>query len=330
MDAVRRWGTGWFDSPLRQIYHPRGMGQPRGFTAGVIFIGITAALAAGFFAGCGQKNRGTVPGPATRAAPTVASLSPAATDLILGMGAGDHLVAVSNFDAVGENLPRVGDYQTTDWEMLGMLRPAVLIVQMDPVRLPEGFREKARRLGTQVVNVKIDDLADVLNAARQIGRAVGEPARGEALAASLGARIEAVREKSGESPPVTTLLTLDERGETLVGPGTFLSDLLKAAGGINAAAPLAARYPKADAETLLALKPQAVIVLRPRGQAAMLEQARQFWARLPNVPAGKARRVFLLDDPGVLMPASHVADVAEQMYRCLHPDTRTAAAGGAS
>ena len=31
--------------------------------------------------------------------PAVASLSPAATDLLIGMGAGDHLVAVSNFDA---------------------------------------------------------------------------------------------------------------------------------------------------------------------------------------------------------------------------------------
>src|SRR5690242_14198194 len=51
--------------------------------------------------------------------PTLASLSPAATDLLVGMGAGDHLIAVSNFDADRDEtrgLPRVGDYRTQDWE----------------------------------------------------------------------------------------------------------------------------------------------------------------------------------------------------------------------
>src|SRR2546426_12491560 len=45
----------------------------------------------------------------------VASLSPAATDLLVGMGAKDRLVAVSNFEFAPDvkSLPHVGDYQTT-------------------------------------------------------------------------------------------------------------------------------------------------------------------------------------------------------------------------
>src|SRR4051794_5058399 len=61
---------------------------------------------------------------------TVASLVPAATDLLIGMGAGDRLVAVSNFDAkrgATRALPRVGDYQTIDWERLASLRPNIMI-----------------------------------------------------------------------------------------------------------------------------------------------------------------------------------------------------------
>jgi len=69
----------------------------------------------------------------------VASLVPAATDMLLGMGAGDHLVAVSNYESAPEvkNLPRVGDYQTTDWERLSSLRPASMITQYAPDRLPQ-------------------------------------------------------------------------------------------------------------------------------------------------------------------------------------------------
>src|ERR1043166_2750016 len=58
---------------------------------------------------------------------TVASLVPAATDLILGMNAADHLIAVSNWDPDRPeiaHLPRVGDYRTIDWEKLSELHPA--------------------------------------------------------------------------------------------------------------------------------------------------------------------------------------------------------------
>src|SRR5512133_3272282 len=55
----------------------------------------------------------------------VASLVPAATEMLVGMGAGDRLVAVSNYESspVVKDLPRVGDYQSTDWETLARLRP---------------------------------------------------------------------------------------------------------------------------------------------------------------------------------------------------------------
>src|SRR5436309_15836216 len=53
---------------------------------------------------------------------TVASLVPAATEMLLGMdAAAGHLVAVSHFDTPRDgtrDLPRVGEYQTTDWERL--------------------------------------------------------------------------------------------------------------------------------------------------------------------------------------------------------------------
>jgi ABC-type Fe3+-hydroxamate transport system substrate-binding protein len=81
--------------------------------------------------------------------PTLASLSPAATDLLVGMGAADHLVAVSNFDADRDQtrgLPRVGDYRTQDWEKLSALRPRKMIIQMRPERLPPGLGGRAQEL----------------------------------------------------------------------------------------------------------------------------------------------------------------------------------------
>src|SRR5262249_48805549 len=77
---------------------------------------------------------------------TIASLSPAATDMLVGLGANDHLVAVSNYESSPQvkDLPRVGDYQTTDWETLARLRPSVMIIQIAPDRVPAGLKEKAQ------------------------------------------------------------------------------------------------------------------------------------------------------------------------------------------
>src|SRR5947199_8594789 len=96
--TCRSRAAGWFDSPLRQLYHARGMGQSNFVAAGRFFIGGVLALAGIISLGCRRENSTAVP--STRAAPAsaakVASLVPAATDLIVGMGAADHLVAVSH------------------------------------------------------------------------------------------------------------------------------------------------------------------------------------------------------------------------------------------
>jgi iron complex transport system substrate-binding protein len=306
------------------------MGQPRGATAGVIFIGSAVALAAMISGGCREKRSTSTTNPSTTSSSgvgTVASLAPAATDLILGMGAADHLVAVSNYDPVDvglkterrrQELPRVGDYLTTDWETLATLRPAVMIIQMDPVRLPEGFGQRAQRLGIRLLNVRINHLDDVMRAAEQIGREIGEAEKGKRLADQLRGRIDAVRRRCAGERRVRTLLTLDERAESIIGRGEFLDDMLDAAGGENAAAGLAGAYPRGDIETVIALRPEAVIILKPGGTAQMLATAKQFWSRLP-VPAGKAGRVYLIADQKVLLPGSRVAEVTEQIARHLHP-----------
>src|SRR4029079_19088960 len=112
-----------FDTDLLQIYHPRAMGQRPVALAPAIFSTLSphgagtcrpdakrrSALPLLFLAvligltGCDRRTATPAWRPTTVATSssyvTVASLVPAATDLICGMSAADHLVAVSNWDA---------------------------------------------------------------------------------------------------------------------------------------------------------------------------------------------------------------------------------------
>src|SRR5438477_9203291 len=91
-----------FDTHSGQIYHPRAMGQRAVGASERIFFaarGLLIVLSILFApAGCDRKPAAKSISPAAKR-PSVASLVPAATDLLIGMGAGDHLVAVSTWDA---------------------------------------------------------------------------------------------------------------------------------------------------------------------------------------------------------------------------------------
>ena len=254
--------------------------------------------------------------------PTVASLSPAATDVVLGMGAGNHLVAVSNFDAERPEiagLPRVGDYRTQDWEKLAAIRPEKMIIQLHPDRTPAGLRERAKGLGVELVNIQIDDLEDVFATIPVIATAVGEPARGEAALQKLREKFGTVRARVADRPKVRALVVVDVGGRSVAGPGTFLHDILTAAGGDNAAAGLGNAWPTVDREKIEQLQPQAVIHLLPAAPPQVRAQAEQFWAAMPDLPAVKTKRVHYLTDWFVLLPGYHLGDLAEQFALVLHP-----------
>jgi len=255
--------------------------------------------------------------------PRVATLSPAATDLLIGMGAAQQLVAVSNFDAPRDptrDLPRVGDYEQTDWEQLGSLRPDVMVVQIRPEKLPPGFSQRAEKLGIRLANIRINRLDDVLRVVGQLGEACGRENDARKLAARLTGQFESVKAQVAGSPPVRTLMVLDADGTSIVGANTFLDDLLTMAGGQNVARSLSSPYPSIDREQLLELSPDAVLVLLPGATENVLKQSRQFWSRMGTVPAAKSGRVHMVTDWFVLLPGAQTGEVARKFAALLHPE----------
>ncbi len=281
------------------------------------------ALVVVWVVGCGKGAGRPTSGPSVV---TVASLVPAATDLIVGMGERERLVAVSTFDRqrpdVG-GLPMVGDYETIDWEKLGEVRPSVIIIQIRPDRLPAGFAERAAGMGARPMNVAINRLDDVMGAFDTLGEAMGTVPQAAAAKRELAGRLDAVRRRVAGEKPVSTLLVLEENAGGVAGPGTYLDDLLTLAGGVNAAAGLKNPWPVVDREMLLSLKPDVVIELLPGASEQVKLRATETWKNLPEVPAVASGRVYMVDAWYALLPGWHVGDLAEQFSTWLHPNHPT-------
>ena len=266
--------------------------------------------------------------PATTAAtrpvrPTIASTVPAVTDLIVGMGAADRLVAVSTYDRnqpdVGQ-LPKAGDYQTTDWETIAAVRPTVLVTAIRPDRLPTGFVQRAASLGVTPINIQVDRLSDLLPAVDAIGAALDDPALARAAGRSLTERLDAVSRRVAGRPGVSALIVLGPEATAVAGPGTYLDDLLTKAGGTNAAAKLGRAWPTIDREMLVSLHPTVVLQLLPGASPQELARAAAVW---PTLPPGTAGRVCPITDAYALQPGWHLPELAETFARCLHPTATT-------
>jgi iron complex transport system substrate-binding protein len=238
------------------------------------------------------------------------------------MGAADHLIAVSNFDFDRPDvpkLPRVGDYQSTDWERLNELRPTIIIVQMEPSRIPSGFKDRAAAIGSTVLDIQIERLADISAALDQLGAALNETAKSTEARNRLQSRLDVVRQRVAHDQPITTLIALDDRGAAAAGPGTFLDDILTIAGGKNVLADSSNHWPSIDKETLAQASPDAVVDILPGASPQVIAQANEFWNSLPTLSAVAHHRVYQITDQWALTPGIEVADLAEHLASLLHP-----------
>ena len=264
-------------------------------------------------------DRGPAAAPRSAADPTIASLVPAATDLLIGGGAADHLVAISNYDTVRPetaDLPRVGDYLSLDWERLSTIRPDILITFQAPDRLPAGLRQRAGDLQIKLVNIRVETLADVYSQVTHLGDLVGRPARAAEALSRLRSDLDAVAAEVAGRPPVRTLILRDAQASGAVGTGNFLDDLLTLAGGTNVV--ITRGWPSLDREQLLSLDPDVILLLLSDVPAQVEASARQTLESLSTLRAVRTGRFAILNAWYTQQPGFHVPRLARQMADVIH------------
>jgi ABC-type hemin transport system substrate-binding protein len=245
------------------------------------------------------------------------TLAPNLTEITFAVGAGDRLLAVSDFSDypdAARRLPRVGGLDASA-ERVASLHPDLVLASRDGnSRGAVGAIEAA---GIPVLTVSGESLDAVLTGIRAVAARLGRPRDGERLAQELSRRRREVRRRvEGRDRPSAILLVWPDPPQA-AGAGTFLSDVLEEAGARNAIAARAG-WPVLSAE-YLATAPLDVLVLpdSPDMRAAF-ERARVSGA-LSRGTAARARVVWL-PESALTRPAPRVFDELEALSRALHPD----------
>lgn len=197
--------------------------------------------------------------PAKVPAQRIVTLAPSLSEMVIAVGAGERLVGVSRFDTLPQlkALPRVGGFVDPSVEAVIALKPDLVLVQPGPGNKAPVL--KMAELGVPVLALPLHDMAQVLAAIREVGKAVGEAEAGEKAAQALEAVRAEVRARARSVTAKKVLVVYGFQPLVVAGPGSFADELLRDAGAKNAAAAAKTPYPVYSVESVVRAKPDVII-----------------------------------------------------------------------
>jgi iron complex transport system substrate-binding protein len=249
----------------------------------------------------------------------IIALTPSLVETVFALGLGDRVVGVGDYarwppEAMAK--PRLGGLFDPNLERIVSLKADLAVLL--PSERDLGI--KLKPLGVDVLIVPDESLADVEASFLTIARRCGVPEAGARLAAELRAGLS-LRRLPG--PPQRVLVSVGRRtgtlGEvTVAGPGTFLDEMLRRLGAVNAFADAPTLYPQIGLEEIVARRPDVILELRsdpltPDAAAAIVRD----WRALPTVPAVKDGRIEVIAGDFVLIPGPRLPRFYREMRAVL-------------
>ena len=249
------------------------------------------------------------------------ALAPSLTEILFELELGDRVVGVGDYCSwppEATRLPRLGGLFDVRLER---------IVELDPdlaVLLPsEGdLADQMEDLGVEVLTVANETFGDVVDSIEKIAARCGVEAEGLDLVERLQ---QGLAPRATENRPSVVVTIGRQAGLSstilVAGPGTFIDELLHRAGGENAFAGAAMRYPQVGPESILASAPEVIIDLygEPVSESEV-EALLADWSRLGDLPAVTTGCVSVVAGTHTLLAGPRLpllyADLTKALDRC--------------
>ena len=243
----------------------------------------------------------------------VVSLAPSLTEIVFLLGRDGSLVGVTRFCDVpaAAALPKIGGVIDPDVERIVALAPDLVLCTTDG-----NPRDKVRALeemGIPCFAVAPQDLDAVFTAIERLAVLLGAADRGRAEAGALRRRARLVRSAFDDAEKPAVLFVVSTAPIIAAGEGTFMDELVRLAGGRNAAARFSGRYPRLSVEGLIAARPDVIFVAGMSG----VERFPPEVTRWKEIPAFRDGAVFHLDGDIVTRPGPRLVVALERIADAL-------------
>ena len=277
-----------------------------------------------------RTGAGATPPPPSDERPRIAVLSPALAVTMVDLGLEPRIVGRHGWDYVLDpSIPICGDQSGIDYESLVGVEPTHVVLEWGRRELPRRLVSLGDERGWAIVNIEALTLQQVGDSVAELARLFErqlDPQRPELVGAAqlTGPQIVERMIPAGSIGYAGRVLLLTSTDPpAAMGPGSFHQDALERMGG-RAAITEGAAYVELDAEDVLDLAPDAIVLLMPRPVGAPpvehpwdeIERTLGVVATLP-IPAVEHHRVAVIDHPLVLTPSTAMIDYAHELREAL-------------
>ena len=248
----------------------------------------------------------------------VVSLAPNLTEIMFAVGAGDRLVgrtSYCDYPAEAKAVAEVGDTLHPSLERIIALKPQVVLVST--ASQLEVFTNQLQGQNIAVYVTDPHNLEGVFRSIAQIGEIVGKKDEANLLVQKLRDRTNAVEQGVKDKPPVKVFYQASGEPLYTAGHDSYVTDLMRRAGGVSVTAGVPGAWPKFSNESALAARPEAIIL--PTGGSMGPANANVAEA-LRQSPAVLQGRVYKINDDHLARPGPRLVDGLEEMAHALHPD----------
>jgi len=259
----------------------------------------------------------------------IVSTSPSITETLFALGLGSRVVGVTTFctyPSEARSKPKVGTFLDPDYERILALKPDLVLVFKNPINVSG----RLSALGLRTADVDMDTVESVYTSIAAIGRMTGTTPRAAALVASLKRELDSIRAAGARGGRTKVLFLVGRAPATLqsmvgAGPGTFLDQLLRLAGGVNALASSPVQYPKVSLEQILASDPDVIIDMGDYAHASEATEARRreelsVWKPYGRLKAVRSGRVHAVTAAHFVVPGPRMSAAARDFLKFLHPE----------
>ena len=249
----------------------------------------------------------------------IGSMVPSVTETIFAVGAGNRVVGVSTADDYPqqvESIEKIGDYQQVNAEKIASLNTDLLFLSFDSTT-KEQAKDLEKKTGAKVLIINPTTVDEAIKSIGTVGKAVGNTEKAQVVEERLQSELNQIQSKVNGLPEPTLFYEVGYDPLFTVGPGSFINDAIKIAGGKNVAADAQQAYPQYPVEKLLQDDPEYYLAGKSSGATVESIESRQPYSSLRAVQQNK---VFVINDDLVNRPGPRIVEGVREIAETIHPE----------
>lgn len=253
---------------------------------------------------------------------TIISTAPSNTEILVGLGLSDKLVAIDKYsadiDSVNKDLPKI-DFKNPDAETLVGLKPDIIIASGHNKTGKEDPFAAVKEAGIEVVYIPTSSsIEDLYKDIDFIAKVTGTEKKGDELVANMKNDINSIK-KIGDTITDKKNVYFEIGSNSALysfGHNTFLNEMIEIVGAKNIFANENS-WISPSAEAVINSNPEVILTNEPTPNAVNAIKTRDGFK---DVKAVKGNNVFAIDNNSSSRPSQNIMKAFKQIAKAIYPE----------